>query len=216
MRRMRDDPVLAFDRVHKRYGVKRVLDDATFTISAGVVVGLVGANGAGKTTLMRIAAGLQPPDTGVVSIRQGGYFGGFETLPVGGTVNDLRRGLGLETCDTGSVRLSTLSRGELQTVGLAAAFELSCDVLLLDEPWTGLEPDRRDALSARIAAYARAGRTVVCSSHELDEVARVAHEVLFIGGGQLRRYEAHETGFQREELLRIYRDISASERASRV
>lgn len=164
---MTEDSVLEFDAVRKSYGPKCVLDGATFTIRAGTVVGLVGANGAGKTTLMRIAAGLQLPDGGRVSIRHGGYFGGFETLPVGGSENDLRRGLGLETRETGSVRLSTLSRGELQTVGLSAAFELSCDILLLDEPWTGLEPDRRDTLSARITDYARAGRATISLSPSL-------------------------------------------------
>lgn len=126
-----------------------------------------------------------------------------------GTVNDLRNGLGLKPHEgVGTKRLSKMSRGELQSVGLVAAFELDCDVLLLDEPWTSLEPDRRAALSTRIVDYARAGRAVVCSSHELDEVARVSHEVLFIGGGRLTRVEATDGGFDRENLLRLYRRVA--------
>lgn len=204
--------VLALNEIRQSYSGAVVLNEVSFAIPAGVVVGLVGPNGAGKTTLMRIAAGLQVPDAGRVSSRRAGYFGGFDTLPVSGTINGLRRGLGLQPHAAGSKRLSKLSRGELQSVGLVAAFELGCDVLLLDEPWTSLEPDRRDALSTRISDYARTGRSVVCSSHELDEVARVAQEVLFIGGGQLIRVQAENGGFDRENLLRLYRSVIAQEK----
>lgn len=198
-------PILRVENVVKAYRSHVVLNDISFTFERAAIVGLVGANGAGKTTLMRIAAGLQLPDRGKIEAGRCGYFGGFDTIPVRGRINDLRGGLGLNSVPNGDARLSTLSRGELQLAGLDAIFELGRDVLLLDEPWTALEPDRRDALTKRIVDYARAGHLVMCSSHELDEISRVATDVILLGGGAIRHMPG---GANRETLLAAYREIS--------
>jgi ABC-type multidrug transport system ATPase subunit len=183
-----------------------VLRGFSGTFLSGRIAALIGPNGAGKTTLLRIAAGLQRADSGFT--RGGGvlYYGGFDLLPVKGSINELRRALGLSPVQKGSRRLSKLSRGELHRVGLDIALALATDVLLLDEPWTALEPDAREALSAELRAHAQY-RVIVCSSHDLDEVARLADDVVFLtdGVGVWKRGDASGAPFDRDELIRIYR-----------
>ena len=121
-----------------------------------------------------------------------------------GRIDDLRRALGLGVTAGGERRLSRLSRGELHAVGLDLAFELASDVLLLDEPWTALEPDAREALNDRLRLFAEQ-HVVVCSSHDLDEVARVADDVVFLQDGVARWMRREEAAFDRDELIRVYR-----------
>jgi ABC-type multidrug transport system ATPase subunit len=192
------------DSIAKRYGARVVLDGFTARFESFRVAALVGPNGVGKTTLLRIIAGLQQADAGSMTASRTLYFGGSETLPLHGTVASFLTALGLHAAVTDARRLSTLSKGELQRVGLEASFALSADALLLDEPWTALEPDARGDLNDRIMGAARAGRSVVCSSHDLDEVARVADDVVFIRNGRavIRRRETDE--LDRDHLLALY------------
>ncbi|MDQ6801082.1 MAG: hypothetical protein M3041_09625 [Acidobacteriota bacterium] len=135
------------------------------------------------------------------------YYGGFDLLPIRDTVNHLRRALGLEPAADGAKRLSKLSRGELHRIGLDLAFELAPDVLLLDEPWTALEPDAREELNVRLRSTVE-GRVVVCSSHDLDEVARVADDVVFLAEGLAlwKRRDDDAAPFDRDDLIRVYRE----------
>lgn len=197
--------VLSLVRIRKSYGANVVLNDITVSFQSGEVTALVGPNGAGKTTLCRIAAGLQFPDSGRVIATGAGYFGGFETLPVKGTVDGLWRSLGLQRKTGDGRRLSVLSRGELQWVGLEAIFALGCKAILLDEPWMGLEPDRKVELSDRIIRYVESGNAAICASHELDEVARIADRVYVIGNGKIKVRERTD-GLDRDVLLKMYRD----------
>src|SRR5207248_9225832 len=116
------------------------------------------------------------------------------------------RALGLPPVADGSRKMSKLCRGELHRVGLDVAFELASDVLLLDEPWTALEPDAREALNVRLRSTVE-GRVLICSSHDLDEVARVADDVVFLAGGVAlwKRREDASVAFDRDELIRVYR-----------
>jgi ABC-type multidrug transport system ATPase subunit len=164
--------------------------------------------------LLRIAAGLQSADSGAVHARDVVYYGGFDTLPVRGTVNRFRQALGLAPMnDLGGRQMSRLSRGQLHRVGLEAAFELERGALLLDEPWTSLEPDAREDLNRLLAEKARAGRVVVVSSHDLDEVARVADDVAFLRDGQAvwrSREDLGASGFDRSLLLELFRGPRAT------
>ncbi|MEO8033791.1 MAG: AAA family ATPase [Acidobacteriota bacterium] len=119
-------------------------------------------------------------------------------------MNDLRQAVHLPATPEGDRRLSKLSRGELQRVGLDIALGIAPEVLLLDEPWTGLEPDARIELSERIKAAA-SGRVIICSSHDLDEVARLADDVVFLGRG-VGTWRSREEAFDRDELMRLYRE----------
>lgn len=199
-------PPLRVVNVHKSYGSQSVLRGFTGSFTAGRIAALVGPNGVGKTTLLRIIAGLQRASAGTIECGSVLYYGGFDTLPVRGTVNQFRRALGLDASLAGGRRLRNLSRGELHQVGLDATFGLSSEVLLLDEPWTALEPDAREALNGRVRAAA-AERIVVCSSHDLDEVARIADDVVFLAAGQALWRRREDGGpFDRDEFIRIYRE----------
>jgi ABC-type multidrug transport system ATPase subunit len=199
---------LRFEQVAKSYGGTPVLRELSITFEAGRVAALVGPNGAGKTTMLRIGAGLQFADAGRVDATDVLYYGGFDTLPLRGTIDGLRRALGLGPAPDGRRSLSRLSRGQLHQTGLDIALESNCSTLLLDEPWTSLEPDAREALNERLSAAAAAGRLVLCSSHDLDEVARVADEVAFLRDGvitRVRREELDDPRFDRGMLLQRYR-----------
>lgn len=198
---------LQLDSIRKSYGNHEVLRGFSGSFGPGRIAALVGPNGAGKTTLLRITAGLQHADSGAVQGGKALYYGGFDNVPIKGRINDLRRALGLRSLADGSCRLSRLSRGELHRVGLDLAFELAPDVLLLDEPWTALEPDAREALNEQLRETA-ASRVIICSSHDLDEVARIADDVVFLedGIGTWKRRDAEEGAFERDELIRIYRE----------
>lgn len=200
-------PMLEISLIRKSYGDNEVLRGFSGTFSAGRIAALVGPNGAGKTTLLRIAAGLQHADSGLTRSGRALYYGGFDVLPVKGSVDQLRRSLGLSSVSKGGRKLSRLSRGELHRVGLDIALDLVPDVLLLDEPWTALEPDARDTLNVDLRANAEA-RVIICSSHDLDEVARVADDVIFLadGVGVWKRRDEDPAAFDREALIRVYRE----------
>jgi ABC-type multidrug transport system ATPase subunit len=193
----------------KSYGRLQVLRGITATFAPGRVAALVRPNGAGKTTLMRIVAGLQTADRGSVRSSDVIYYGGFDTLPLKGRVRDLRRALGLSgPIQADARRLSQLSRGELQRVGLEACLELKRPTVFLDEPWTSLEPDVREELNLRLRWKAGENAVVVCSTHDLDEAARVADDLLFLREGHglwLRREDSAAGAFEREEILRLFR-----------
>lgn len=199
---------LEFQSVHKSYsGGKKVLRGFTASFVMGRIAALVGPNGAGKTTLLRIAAGLQSGDAGAVT-RDGQtlYYGGFDLLPTRFTINRFRRALGLPPVQDGARQMSKLSRGELQRCGLEASLERCADILLLDEPWTALEPDAREELNARLRRIV-SGAVVLCASHDLDEVARIADDVIFLADGEAVWQQRSSDGkpFQRDDLIRTYR-----------
>lgn len=199
---------LVMQGVRKSYGSHAVLCGFSGTFLPGRLGALVGPNGAGKTTLMRIAAGLQFADGGTISSPEIVYYGGFDSLPLGGTVAALRRALGIPPLPGGPNRsLRTLSKGQLHQAGLDAALDLRRPVILLDEPWTSLEPDARERLNDRLRSVAAEGRVVLCSSHDLDEVARIADDVVLIKGGASiwRRREDEDGGrFDRDAILHLY------------
>ncbi|MDP9192356.1 MAG: ATP-binding cassette domain-containing protein [Acidobacteriota bacterium] len=195
--------------LRKSYGAVEVLRGVTATFRAGRVAALVGANGAGKTTLLRIVAGLQFADSGTISAGRVLFYGGFETIPLRGRVNGLRAALGLPPAANGGAGvLARLSRGQLHAVGLEIAVDLDPDVLLLDEPWTALDPDARDRLTARLRETAANGRVVVCSTHDLDEVSRAADDVIFLREGRAIAASREERPLDRDQLLAGFRGAS--------
>lgn len=199
-----------------RRGFKRTvaLDNVTLRIPRGGVFGLVGENGAGKTTLIKHILGLYKAEMGTVRVfgldpvqdPEGvlgriGYLSEDRDLPGWMDVNDLmrytrafypkwdadyaerlRKVFELDP----KARLRTLSRGQLAKAGLLAALAHRPELLVLDEPSSGLDPVvRRDILTAIIRTVADEGRTVLFSSHLLDEVERVADRVVMINRGKV-------------------------------
>jgi ABC-2 type transport system ATP-binding protein len=202
------DPVV-LDRVTRRFGSKLVLDAVSLRVPRGVVYGLVGENGAGKTTLIRHVLGLLRPQGGTVRVfgrdpvRQPvevlgrlGYLSEDRDLPDWMRVRELmqyQKAFYPRWDDAHAeelrqrfelapeARLSQLSQGGRARAGLLVALAHRPELLVLDEPSTGLDPVvRRDILAAIVRTIAEEGRTVLFSSHLLDEVERVADQVAML------------------------------------
>jgi len=208
------DLVVELSHVTRRFGKKTALDDVSLSLPRGVVYGLVGANGAGKTTIIRHILGLLRAEGGTVRVfgtdpvaepvsvlRRIGYLSEENDLPawmrVGELVRytrsfypswdddyaeELRRAFGLDP----AARIRDLSRGQKARAGLVAALAHRPELLVLDEPSSGLDPIvRRDILGAVLRTTAQEGRTVLFSSHLLDEVEEVAQHVIMISEGRI-------------------------------
>lgn len=173
--------------VTKRFGRLQVLTQIWLQVRAGESVGLVGANGAGKTTMLRIAAGLILPDTGSVrwadpspAIR---YFGGEMTLPPG--VQARRWASLFEVGSPDSRRIGTLSRGSRQLLGLRVVLAgADADVIILDEPWEGLDPAGSAWLTDVLRRWREAGAALLISSHRLHDLDSVCTRFVLLESGR--------------------------------
>ena len=173
--------------VTKRFGRLQVLTQVWLQVRAGEAVGLVGANGAGKTTMLRVAAGLVLPDAGCVrwvdpppALR---YFGGEMTMPPGVKA---RRWASLFNVDSNdNRRLGTLSRGSRQLFGLRIALAgTNADVIILDEPWEGLDPAGSAWLTDVLRRWRDAGAALLISSHRLHDLDSVCTRFVLLEGGR--------------------------------
>ena len=202
--------------LHRRFSDVVALDGVSFGVPEGRIVGFVGRNGAGKTTAMRIALGVLDADEGEVrwrgapvdtaSRRRFGYMpeerGLYPKMRVleqlvylarlrGMAKGDARASAGrlletLEVVGDPGARVESLSLGNQQRVQLAAALVHRPDVLVLDEPFSGLDPVGVDVLSGVLRRAARSeGAAVVFSSHQLDLVERLCDEVVLIDRGRI-------------------------------
>ncbi|MGK5530478.1 ABC transporter ATP-binding protein [Streptomyces sp. URMC 129] len=208
-------PGLEIDGVDKAFGEKRALDGVSFTVPAGRIVGFVGNNGAGKSTTMRIVMGLTALDGGAVRwdgrpldsaarrrigympeerglyprmrvLEQLAYLGRLSGHSPAGAAAAARRWadrLGL--AGAGRARLSELSLGNQQRVQLAAALLHDPLLLLLDEPFSGLDPSAVGVMSEVLREQAARGRPVLFSSHQLDLVERLCDQVVIISAGRI-------------------------------
>ncbi len=201
--------VLEADGLGKRYGPRPALSGLDLQLAPGQVHGLVGRNGAGKSTLLRMLLGLTAPDEGRLRVlgRSGGGgegVAGFVGSPRFWPYLDVRRTLqllceldgrrgtdrvagllslvGLE--DRATQRVSSLSTGGRQRLGLAAALLRAPRLLLLDEPATGLDPAGARDLRTVVSQLADSGVAVLLSSHDLTEVADLCHTVTVLREGR--------------------------------
>lgn len=213
---------LEIDRVSKRYGDVVALSDMTFDVRPGELFGFVGSNGAGKTTTMRIALGVLEADSGAVrwdgepvtlsTRRRFGYMpeerGLYPKMKVvdqlvylaklhGMRSNDAHRAaddwivrLGLRERRLDEVQ--KLSLGNQQRVQLAAALVHDPQVLVLDEPFSGLDPVAVDVMSQVLKEKAAAGIPVVFSSHQLDLVQTLCDRVGIVHKGSMVACDAVE------------------------
>jgi ABC-2 type transport system ATP-binding protein len=209
------DRVLEIDRVSKRYGALEALHDLSFTVKPGEIFGFVGANGAGKTTTMRVVLGVLEADSGSVIwdgspitfaarrrigyipedrglypkmtvITQLVYFAelhGLNRKAAREASTALLERLGL--ADRAKSQLQSLSHGNQQRVQLAAALVFSPELLVLDEPFAGLDPVAVDSMTEILRSEADAGNPVVLSSHQLDIIERICDRVGIINHGQM-------------------------------
>lgn len=200
----------------KSYGSRRVLDDVSFTVAPGRMTGFVGANGAGKTTTMRIVLGVLEPDAGSVTLSGAaltrlersrfGYMpeerGLYPKMRVLEQIVYLARLHGLDKADATAratallielglaERLNdtveSLSLGNQQRAQVAAALVHDPEVLILDEPFSGLDPIAVDAVAAVLQGRAEAGAAILFSSHQLELVERLCDDLVILAGGTIR------------------------------
>ncbi|MCK6066087.1 MULTISPECIES: ABC transporter ATP-binding protein [Microbacterium] len=215
--------MLQLESITKSYGGRRVLDDVSFEIVPGRLTGFVGGNGAGKTTTMRIALGVLAKDAGTVLLegrevttadrRRFGYMpeerGLYPKMKVGEHIAYLARLHGFSKSDATakaeallhrlglSERLNdlveTLSLGNQQRAQIAAALVHDPEVLILDEPFSGLDPLAVDVVAAVLQERAAAGAAVLFSSHQLDVVERLCDDLVIIAGGRIRAAGSRDT-----------------------
>lgn len=205
--------MIAVDGLAKRFGRHRAVDDLTFDVTAGRVTGFVGPNGAGKSTTMRMMVGLVRPDAGEVRF-DGVRYGDLDwpSRSVGAALdaacmhpgrtarNHLRsaaaharlsvRRVDEVLADVGldaaaHRRASTFSLGMRQRLALATALLGEPEVLLLDEPSNGLDPDGIRWLRGHLRAFAANGGTVFVSSHLIAELAMFVDDIVVLGAGRL-------------------------------
>ncbi|MEQ1786260.1 MAG: ATP-binding cassette domain-containing protein [Acidimicrobiales bacterium] len=201
--------------ISQRFGDRVVLDGVDLEVPAGRVIGLLGPNGAGKTTLMRILFGVLAPDAGTVEWqgrpatdddrRSWGYMPqerglyremrvldlltwiarlhGLDRTTGAARAADLLERLGL--ADRGRDKIQDLSGGMAQRVQLAAAMVHDPEVLVLDEPFAGLDPAAVEFLSAVILEHVGRGRSLLFSSHQLDLVEDLCETITLIDRGRV-------------------------------
>ncbi len=207
--------MLGFDGATKRFGPVKALDRCTFAVRPGRLTGFLGPNGAGKTTAMRAVFGLVELDQGTVRWRGApvraadrarfGYMpeerGLYPRMRVrdqlvylgqlcGRAPRDVSRSVdawleGLGLADRTGDRLDALSHGNQQRVQLIAALVNEPDLLVLDEPFSGLDPIAMAVMGELLSGLAAAGTTVLFSSHQLDLVQDLCQDVVIIEHGRI-------------------------------
>ena len=197
----------------KRYGEKTAVSDLSFDVRPGIVTGFLGPNGSGKSTTMRLILGLDAPDSGTVTVNGKHYVEYPAPLHVVGALLEARsihtgrtaynhlRTLGethgiprrrvdelIDLVGLESVarkRAGQFSLGMGQRLGIAAALLGDPDVLILDEPVNGLDPDGIRWIRDLMKALAADGRTIFLSSHLMAEMSLTADHLIVIGRGRL-------------------------------
>ncbi|HLS91564.1 MAG TPA: ABC transporter ATP-binding protein [Limnochordia bacterium] len=203
--------MVVFDGVTKRFGRLRAVDNLSFTLREGTILGLLGPNGAGKSTLLKLIAGLYRPDGGRVTIdgevpspktkakiaylpeidylygwmtvRQTlAYVSAFYADWDHGRSQELVRFMGLDP----GARVNRLSKGMRARLKIVLAMSRSAPVVLLDEPLSGIDPTSRSRLLRAIVSEFRADRqTIVMSTHDVVESEALFDEVLFLKDGRI-------------------------------
>jgi ABC-2 type transport system ATP-binding protein len=207
--------LLELEGLRRTFGALTALDDLSFEVPAGQVIGFLGPNGAGKTTTMRAIFGLTDLDAGTVQWngrpvghaerRRFGYMpeerGLYPGMLVGDQVEYLGRLHGLSAADAATAtdawlerldiadrrdsKVEALSHGNQQRVQLMAALVHAPELLVLDEPLSGLDPSGIDAIGHVLVDQAQAGCCVIFSSHQLDQVEDLCERVVIIDHGHL-------------------------------
>ncbi|MFK4791169.1 ABC transporter ATP-binding protein [Microbacterium sp. ZW T5_56] len=210
--------MLHLEGLVKTYGDRRVLDDVGFDVAQGRLTGFVGGNGAGKTTTMRIALGVLSADAGTVTLNNAPITGGdrrrfgympeerglYPKMKVLEQIVYLARLHGFSRTEAASRaealltelglgerlndRIETLSLGNQQRAQIAAALVHDPEVLILDEPFSGLDPMAVEVVARVLQSRAAAGAAVLFSSHQLDVVERLCDDLVIIAAGRVRAH----------------------------
>ncbi|MGF1542963.1 MAG: ABC transporter ATP-binding protein [Parvularculaceae bacterium] len=211
-----EGPALQLDQVTKRFGAFTAVDELSFEVGKGEIFGFLGPNGAGKTTTLRIILDIIPQTSGAVSIlgapwreelrRRIGYLPeerglyrkmrAFETIAYFATLRgmsgraaktrafELLEEFGLQ--DFARARNESLSKGMAQKVQLLTAVAHDPEILILDEPFSGLDPINQSTLEELIRSLKNAGKTIVFSTHVMEHAERLCDRFLIVAQGRKR------------------------------
>jgi len=214
--------MLELHAINRSFGERRVLRDVSFTVTGGRMTGFVGGNGAGKTTTMRVILGVLAPDSGSVTLdgapltaeqrTRFGYMpeerGLYPKMKVAEQIVYLGRlhGMSADQAKTSAETLlerlglgerlgdtvESLSLGNQQRAQIAAALVHSPEVLVLDEPFSGLDPIAVEVVLNVLKDFAATGAPVIFSSHQLDIVERLCDDLVVIADGEIRASGSRE------------------------
>jgi len=205
---------LVLDEVSKAFTGKSAVDGLSFTVAAGEVFGFLGGNGAGKTTSLRMVLDIIRPDRGTITVlghapgrESSGELGflpeerglyrsltAIETIVYFGCLKGMRAADArreavailnrFELGGSGKTRVDKLSKGMAQKVQLATAIVNRPRLLILDEPFSGLDPVNQGLLESEIRRLAAAGTTIVFSTHVMQHAERLCDRLLLLAGGR--------------------------------
>ncbi|MEM1054765.1 MAG: ATP-binding cassette domain-containing protein [Bacteroidota bacterium] len=208
-------PVLRLNNVTKRYGQTLAVDGVSFTAEPGRLFGLLGPNGAGKTSTIRMIAHITAPDSGTITLggkavspatqRRMGYLpeerGLYRKMKVGEQLVYLARlkGMTAHKAETASRRwlerfdaadwfgkkVEELSKGMQQKVQFVATVMHAPDLVILDEPFSGLDPINAEVLQETVAELREGGRTVLFASHRMEQVEQLCDDLCLIARGRV-------------------------------
>ena len=207
------DPVIRVEDLRKSYGATRAVDGVSFEVRSGTVFGLLGPNGAGKTTTVEVLEGLREPDSGTVrvlgvdvvadpdsvkprigvSLQTAALYPKLNVVEVldlfrgfyrqGRTTNEL-----VELMDLGekrTTRTQDLSGGQRQRLSVALALVNNPELVFLDEPTTGMDPAARRALWDVVLALKAEGRTVLLTTHYMEEAEVLCDRLAIMDHGHI-------------------------------
>lgn len=202
--------VIEINKVSKSFYDFKVLENVTLRIEEGTVVGLLGPNGAGKTTLFKLIAGLLHPDSGTIQpirsrwpkigykpdrllfpnhlrVREYlGYVAGLCEVPRADAERVIFESLAqVGLTDAADRRIRNCSKGMRQRLGLAQALIGDPPLILLDEPSNGLDPTGQDEMTRHIQNLHAAGKTILISSHQLQEITDVCTHLAILNRGRV-------------------------------
>jgi zinc transport system ATP-binding protein len=205
------------DNLTVRYGAEIALDRVSFCIHKGEFLGLIGPNGAGKTMLLRTVLGLVAPTTGHVRKsravigyvpQRGALYNG--TVPVsalevvrlgakGSKVRAMQALAEVQLVDAAHARFNELSGGQQQRVAIAKALAAQADILILDEPATGIDERAQAAFYDLLRGLHQKGITIVMISHEVDAVLKLVTRVICLNRSIL--YDGSPQHFEADKYL---------------
>lgn len=222
--------MISFENVTKKYGQETALQDVSFTMESGKIYGILGSNGSGKSTTLKMIAGLVHPTSGVVMVngkkadrriaKEVAYLSELDFYYPAFTVKDMINFYASQFSDfdrskaeellafmklDSTKKLKQLSKGNRGRLKLVISLARNTPILLLDEPFSGLDPMVRESLVKGLLSYIDFEKqTVVIATHEIDEVEMLLDEVIAIKDGEV-------TAFRNVEELREQEGLSILE-----
>jgi heme exporter protein A len=235
---MSEESIIEIENLSKAYGYLPVLKSISLNIRRGQFVALLGPNGSGKSTLLRLLAGLGKASAGTIRIggweipqeaervraqigmvsHKGllyenltalenlSFFAKLYNLKDPGRIEKLLEQVGLSKRANSLVR--TFSRGMQQRLSIARALLHDPQIVLFDEPYTGLDQDASSILDNLLQVAHQEGRTIIMTSHELDRAARLAERILILSKGKIGYDGAG--GMAAHEMSRLYTEITGA------